>query len=293
MNGILVIDKPKEYTSHDIIAILSGILHEKHLGHTGTLDPNATGVLPICIGFSTKLIEYMESAKKTYVCTCKLGTKTDTQDIWGEVLETKESNISQDSIEKIIPQFIGEIEQIPSKYSAIRVNGRRLYSYAHSGDEVEIPSRKVTIYSLDLNTFDEDKQEFSFTVCCSRGTYVRTICNDMGDILGCGACLKELRRTSCSGYDISEAIDFEKLRKMESSEVEKLIRPIETAVSFMDRVNITEEQRKDFANGKHLKVAQGNIPMNSDCCVFCNEELSGIGLFDNPNRIKPRKVFIR
>jgi len=293
MNGILVIDKPKEYTSHDIIAILCGILHEKHLGHTGTLDPNATGVLPICIGFSTKLIEYMESAKKTYVCTCKLGTTTDTQDIWGEVLDTKDSHVTKELLESILPDFRGEIEQVPSKYSAIRVNGRRLYSYAHSGDEVEIPSRKVTIFDLVLNDFNFDNQEFSFTVTCSRGTYVRTICNDIGEKLGCGACLKELRRISCSGYDISEAVDFEQLRTMNPEEVLKLIRPIESAVTFMDRVDITEEQKIDFANGKHLKVAQGNIPMQSDTCVFCNGQLTGIGLFDNPNRIKPRKVFVR
>jgi len=170
MNGIIVIDKPKEYTSHDIIAIMTGILHEKHLGHTGTLDPNATGVLSICLGFSTKLIEYMENAKKVYVCECKLGIKTDTQDIWGEVLDTKESNITKEQLDSIIPDFIGNIEQIPSKFSAIRVNGRRLYSYAHSGDEVEIPKRKVTIYSLNIDSFDYENQSFIFTVSCSRGT---------------------------------------------------------------------------------------------------------------------------
>lgn len=293
MNGIIVIDKPKEYTSHDIVAIVRGILNERHLGHTGTLDPNATGVLPICIGSATKLIEYMDDAKKVYECTCKLGISTDTQDIWGQIIKEQESDITEEKLISVIPEFIGDIEQVPSKYSAIRINGRRLYSYAHSGEEIDIPARKVTVYSLDLLGFDYENQEFNFRVCCSRGTYVRSICNDIGEKLNVGACLKELRRVSCSGYAIDEAVDFEELRKMNPEDALGLIRPMETAVSFMDRIDISEDELKDFSDGKHLKHKQGSIALNKDICVFCNDKLVGIALFDNPNRVRPRKVFVR
>lgn len=292
MNGILVINKPMDYTSHDIVAIVRGIVGEKHLGHTGTLDPNATGVLPICLGNSTRLIEYMDSGRKSYDCVCKLGTITDTQDIWGNVLSETKSCFSLNDIEAVIPKFIGKIEQVPSKYSAIRVNGRHLYSYAHSGEEISVPARTVEVFSLVISSFDMEKQEFSMSISCSRGTYIRSICNDIGEVLGCGAVMKSLVRTSCSGYTLDDAFDFEELRKMKSEDVISLIKPMESAVSFMPRIDISPEQYTDFANGKHLKVAQKNMPFDEEFTVFCEDKLVGIGIWDNPNRVKPKKVFI-
>ncbi len=282
-----------DYTSHDVVAVVKGILGERHLGHTGTLDPNATGVLPICLGYATRLIEYMDSASKTYEAVCRLGTVTDTQDIWGTVLQTSESSVTKEELMSALEHFRGEIEQIPSKYSAIRVNGRHLYSYAHSGEEVEIPKRKVTVYSLDLLNFDGQKQEFSFRIECSRGTYVRTICHDIGALLGPGACLAALRRTSCCGFSADEAIPLEVLKNTPKEDLPSLIRSVDDAVSFMNRTDISEEQKIDFCNGKHLKQDQNELSSEKPVCVFCNNELCGIGIWDNPNRIKPVKVFHR
>ena len=294
MNGILVINKDKEYTSHDVVAIVRGLLGERHLGHTGTLDPNATGVLPICIGPCTRLIEYMDKAPKKYVASAKLGIETDTQDIWGNIVaENPYSGISREKLEETISHYIGTIEQYPPIYSAVRVKGRRLYSYAHSGESVDIPSKTVQVYDIQLLDFDEEKGEFVIEVSCGRGTFVRTICHDIGRELGFGACLCSLERTAACGFGIEDAVSLELLRTMKKEEIIDIIKPIETAVSFMNRVEIDTDQKKDFANGKHLKVFQGDMSFEDPVCVFCKDELCGVGTWDNPNRIKPVKVFVR
>ena len=294
MNGILVIDKDMDYTSHDVVAIVKGVVKEKHLGHTGTLDPNATGVLPICLGNCTRLIEYMDSAPKKYVASAKLGITTDTQDIWGSVIkETPYTVVKKEELLKVISSFIGDIEQKPPIYSAVRVKGRHLYSYAHSGETVDIPVKNVTVYSIELLSFDEDKGEFSIEVTCGRGTYVRTICHDIGEKLGPGACLTALRRTSACGFDEDDAITLDELKKLSQEEISALIHPAANAVAHMNRVDVDEEQRKDLANGKHLKVHQGQMSFDEPVCVFSGGELCGIGIWDNPNRIKPIKVFVR
>lgn len=294
MDGILVVNKPKEYTSHDAVAVVKGICKEKHLGHTGTLDPNATGVLPICFGYATRLIEYMDTAPKRYVAKAKLGIVTDSQDIWGRVLEEKAFKpVSESEILTVLPSFIGEIEQTPPVYSAIRVNGRHLYSYAHSGEAVEIPSRKVKVYNIKLLRFDEEAQEFEIDVECGRGTYIRTICSDIGNLLGPGACLTELTRVSACGFSLEDSVALDDLRNMTREDVLRLIHPAESAVSFMNRVDISKEQCIDFANGKHLKVQQREMSFCDPVCIFCEDKFCGIGVWDNPNRIKPSKVFIR
>ncbi len=282
-----------DFTSHDVVAVVKGILGERHLGHTGTLDPNATGVLPICLGYATRLIEYMDSSAKTYEAVCRLGTVTDTQDIWGTVLARYESHVTENRLLEVLQSFVGEIEQIPSKYSAIRVNGRHLYSYAHSGEEVEIPKRMVTVYKLALLHFDEEEQEFSFRIDCSRGTYVRTICHDIGAALGPGACMTALRRTSCCGFSMNEAVTLEELKNTPKDQLQKWVKPVEAAVSFMNRTDISEEQKLDFRNGKHLKQDQKGLASDKPVCVFCDNQLCGIGIWDNPDRIKPIKVFIQ
>ena len=294
MNGILVIDKEDGYTSHDVVAVIKGLIKEKHLGHTGTLDPNATGVLPVCIGPCTRLIEYMDKAPKTYVATARFGVSTDTQDIWGNtVAEKGYTHVSGEKLAETISKYIGDIEQTPSMYSAIKVKGRHLYSYARSGEKVEVPSRTVTVYGIKLLDFDEGSGVFSIEVVCGRGTYVRSICSDIGDDLGFGAVMTQLRRTSACGFSESDAISIDELKSLEYEELLEHILPAGKAVSFMNRVDIDEEQKKDFANGKHLKTQQGNMSFDEPVCVFYKDELCGIGIWDNPNRLKPEKVFVR
>ena len=294
MDGIIVLDKEMGYTSHDAVAILGGCLGIKHLGHTGTLDPNATGVLPVCIGSSTRLIEYMDKAPKVYRACAKFGLTTDTQDIWGNVISEKEySPISKETLLNAIKPFIGDIKQVPSMYSAIRVKGRHLYSYARSGEKVEIPERTVTVYSIDLVDFNEEEGVFTIDVSCGRGTYIRSICSDIGDSLGFGAVLTSLRRLSACGYSVDDAVSIEKIRTMDKEDILSLIKPAGSAVSFMNRVDIDETMLKDFSDGKHLKIRQNNMSFDDPVCVFCNGVLCGIGNWDNPNRIKPVKVFVR
>ena len=288
MTGILVVNKPMDYTSHDIIAILKGITGEKKLGHTGTLDPNATGVLPVCFGKATRLIEYMEVSSKTYVCTCRLGLSSNTDDIWGELTDNGSFDFpSQDRVEEILSSFKGEISQIPPMYSAVRVNGRRLYSYARTGDSVEVKPRKIHIYDISLSGYYPCRSEIVFSVTCSRGTYIRTICKDIGQAVGCGAVMSALVRTSTSGFDISEAIDFEELRKMSREEVLAKFLTIDRAISDMTRLNLEGKNANLFGNG--VTVIE-NGPDEEKLAIFFGNELIGIAQREN-NHLKPLKVF--
>ena len=294
MNGILVIYKDKGFTSHDVVAVVRKLIGERHLGHTGTLDPNATGVLPVCIGSCTRLIEYMDSVPKKYRAKARLGISTDTHDIWGTVLsEADHSSVSEDKLLDVIPHYVGDISQIPSVYSSVRVKGRHLYSYAHSGEEVEVPSREVKVYGIELLSFDGETGEFSLEISCGRGTYVRTILSDIGNELGCGACMTELVRTSACGYELCDCISLDELKAMPKEDIEKLLRDPVTAIGHIDKVYVSEEQLKDFANGKHLKVDQNGLPSDKPVSVMCGDVFCGIGEWDNPNRIKPVKVFVR
>ncbi|MCQ2553528.1 MAG: tRNA pseudouridine(55) synthase TruB [Clostridia bacterium] len=289
MTGILVVNKPMDYTSHDVIAILKGLTKEKKIGHTGTLDPNATGVLPVCFGKATRLIEYMEVVPKSYACTMRLGLSSDTDDIWGEV---KDNGLfafpTQEEMEKMLKSFLGDIQQIPPMYSAVCVNGRRLYSYARSGETVEVKPRKVHIYDISLTGFYPCRNEISFNITCSRGTYIRTICHDLGDMIGCGAVMSALTRTTTSGFDISEAIDFEEIRKMSAEEIASHIYTIDRAIGDMPRVMIAGKAAQMFMNGMTITL-QG--PDSPTLAVFVNEELVGIAKREK-DKLKPLKVFL-
>lgn len=288
MTGILLVNKPMDYTSHDVIAILKGITGVKKIGHTGTLDPNATGVLPVCLGKATKLIEYMEVTPKTYVCRAKLGITSDTDDIWGQLSEQEKFDFpSQEDVEKALKSFLGDIEQIPPMYSAVRVNGRRLYSYARSGETVELKPRAVRIYEIALSGYYPCQGEIVFSVKCSRGTYIRTICKDLGQILGCGAVMSGLVRSTQSGFDISESYDFEELRKMSGDEIKKLLLPIDRAIESLDKLALSQDDALKFKNGMTL-INNGQDAAN--LAVFDGDELIGIANRIK-NRLKPVKVF--
>lgn len=211
MDGILLVDKPAEWTSMDVCAHLRGVLHEKHIGHTGTLDPNATGLLVILTGKGTKAAKYAENDKKEYVARLRLGTKTDTQDIWGTVLAQNESEYSRQDVEAVLNRFRGSIMQLPPMYSAIKIRGKKLYEIARRGGDVEREPRPITIYRLEL--LDPDEQgDWGLVIECSKGTYIRTLCSDIGDALGCGGCMSALRRTRAGNFTLEEAHTLEEIR---------------------------------------------------------------------------------
>ena len=203
-NGIIIIDKPQEWTSMDVCAKLRGVLGERRIGHAGTLDPMATGVLPVFVGRATRAVEFAERGDKEYVAGLRLGLVTDTQDTSGNTLEERPAAVTAEQLREVLPRFTGDILQVPPMYSAIKINGKKLYELARKGREVERPARPVTIHSLTLEG-QAGEQEFTLRVKCSKGTYVRTLCHDIGAALGCGGCMSSLRRTMACGFDLSQA----------------------------------------------------------------------------------------
>lgn len=257
MNGILIIDKPSGFTSFDVIAVVRRLTGQRKAGHTGTLDPNATGVLPVLLGEATKTQDLILNHDKTYVAGFSLGITTDTLDIWGNVKSEQKSEISQAEIENIIPEFVGEIEQIPPMYSAVQKNGQRLYDLARRGIEIERESRKVTVYSVELISFDEESQSGSIEISCSKGTYVRTLIDDIGSRLGCGAVMTSLRRTKACGYAIEQAYTLEKIKEFaESGELLQHINSIESLFMQCGYVAVSDAQARRFQNGGALDISR-------------------------------------
>ncbi len=212
MDGILLVDKPAEWTSMDVCAHLRGVLHERHIGHTGTLDPNATGLLVVLTGKGTKAAKYAENDTKEYIARLRLGLRTDTQDIWGTVLEQNGETRTRSEIEAELPRFRGDIMQLPPMYSAIKIRGKKLYEIARRGGDVEREPRPITIHRLELIDRDENG-DWGLVVACSKGTYIRTLCADIGDALGCGGCMSALRRTRAGDFTIAEAHTLEEIRQ--------------------------------------------------------------------------------
>ncbi len=278
MNGILNLNKPAGYTSFDCVAILRRLTGERKIGHTGTLDPQATGVLPLCIGKATRLLEYMDEAPKTYVADCQLGLTTDTRDIWGTVLcdrRPETADLTRENVEEVLRTLEGEIEQKPPVFSAIKVNGKKLYEYAREGKAVEVPVRRVTVHSIRILAWNGPSEPFKMESVCSRGTYIRSICHDLGEALGCGACMSSLVRTETCGYRIEEAADLEALRGMTPEQIETLLDPLESAVSHLPRLDLTEEQAKLFLNGNPLWSEE--LPLEErNYAVFGDGGLLGI-----------------
>ena len=222
-DGILIIDKPTGWTSMDVCAKLRGILREKRIGHAGTLDPMATGVLPVFVGRATKAVQFAENGRKEYRTVLKLGTVTDTQDTTGTVLETHPVTVGADEVRAALEHFTGELLQLPPMYSALKVNGQKLYDLARQGKTVERKPRAITVYELELLE-QSAPDEFALRVVCSKGTYIRTLCHDLGQALGCGGCMAALRRTEASGFRIGETVTLEDAAR----EGEALLRPLDS-----------------------------------------------------------------
>lgn len=259
-DGILNVNKPQNMTSHDVVRDLRRILGMKKIGHTGTLDPMATGVLPICLGSATRITEYLDLDFKTYRCTMKLGLITDTQDIWGEVLECfPTEQISKEQIKSAFKGFYGSIDQKPPMYSAVRVNGKRLYEYARAGETVEVKSRKVFIRELNIEHIDLNSMEVIFTVICSKGTYIRTICQDVGFLLGTGAVMTDLVRLASGSFTLEKSIDLEQLKQMNQQEINSLILPIEYPLVHFGKAVMSPELGKKFTDGWHIGMYECRI----------------------------------
>lgn len=257
MNGILVIDKAAGFTSFDVVAVIRKISGQRKAGHTGTLDPNATGVLPILLGSATKAQDLILNHDKAYLADFRLGITTDTLDIWGKMQSETKSNVKKENILNAIPRFTGEIEQIPPMFSAVQKDGQRLYDLARKGIKVERKSRRVTVYALELVEFDENTQCGKLKVLCSKGTYIRTLIDDLGKVLGTGAVMTALRRTSACGFALDDCITIEKARALAvNGELESRIKSVESLFETCGYVCVTDAQAKRFLNGGPLDISR-------------------------------------
>ena len=258
MNGILLVDKPQDWTSHDVVAKLRGVFGERRIGHSGTLDPLATGLLVVFLGKATKAVEFSEAAEKEYLAHLRLGIETDTQDITGTVLHTSAETPDRAALEAVLPQFCGEIQQIPPMYSAIKVNGKKLYDIARRGGEVERQPRSIFIH--ELSVLGEENGEFVLRIRCSKGTYIRTLCHDIGKALGCGGVMTALRRTRVGGYDVQDAHTVAALSEMERDEAESLLLPLDSVFSDLQAVTLSCQNEAHCRNGRpfSLQLSDGS-----------------------------------
>ena len=250
MDGIVIVDKPAGWTSQDVTAKLRGVFQTRRIGHGGTLDPMATGVLPVFVGRATRGVEFFEHAEKTYETTLRLGLTTDTEDTTGTVLEEKPVCVTSADIEAVLPRFQGEIQQIPPMYSAIKINGQKLVDLARKGKEVERKPRTITVFSLVF--LGMTGNDVRLRVHCSKGTYIRTLCKDIGDALGCGGCMAQLRRISAGSYGENEAVPLSAL--VESDAPEQYLRNVDTLFSQYPAVTLTEKQALRTRNGNAFSI---------------------------------------
>lgn len=277
MTGIIPLKKGENITSFFAVNKVRRIIGEKKCGHTGTLDPNATGVLPIAVGGATRFIELLPTHKKAYKATFKTGFCTDTLDIWGTVTETSDKKVNFEEIEKAVSNFKGELVQLPPMYSAIKKDGVRLYELARQGIEVERTPRKCTVYELSVT--EVGNGEFSLFCECSAGTYIRTLISDIGEKLGCGATMTSLCRTYACGIELSECFTLEELKELgENNEIEKAVIPLEKLLSDYPEIQVTENQAKRFSNGGSLmRERLHNMGENGIYRVYGNGEFLGLG----------------
>lgn len=254
-NGILNVYKEQGYTSHDVVAKLRGILKQKKIGHTGTLDPAAEGVLPVCLGKATKVCDLLTDKDKTYQAVLHLGIITDTQDMTGEILEQRDVTISEEQVRETILGFIGEYAQVPPMYSALKVNGKKLCDLARAGKTVERKARNIRILEI---TIDQIALPLvTMTVTCSKGTYIRTLCHDIGEKLGCGGCMESLLRTRVSRFALKDSLKLSEIEKLqEARKIEQVLMPVDAVFMQYPCVSIQEEQEKILRNGNPFRVRE-------------------------------------
>lgn len=300
MNGVIIIYKEKDFTSHDVVAKMRGILKTRQIGHTGTLDPQAEGVLPVCIGNATKLCDLLTDKEKTYETVLQLGVITDTLDMTGTIKETREVAVTECQIREVIETFKGEQEQIPPMYSALKVNGKKLYEYARAGIEIERQPRKIVISKLEILSIDIPY--VTFRVTCSKGTYIRSLCDDIGSALGCGGAMKELTRTKVSSFSIEQAIRLCELEQIVKNEAtDSIIIPTDKIFTNVNRVIVPLSQERFLFNGNTLPletewICMDNVSLDQKkwYLVYDSEgRFQAIYQFDQEKQhYKPYKMFL-
>ena len=278
-NGIIIVDKPAGWTSMDVCAKLRGMFHEKRVGHAGTLDPMATGVLPVFIGRATRAVQYATESDKEYIAGLKLGVVTNTQDATGEILEERPADVTRAQLRAVLETFHGRIEQVPPMYSAIKINGKKLYELARKGKEVERKPRPVTIHTLELlEDAPPEGSDYLLRVVCSKGTYVRTLCHDIGQALGCGGCMSSLRRVKAAGFTLADSVALEAVQQaVNRGEGESLLMPVDAYFArngWKASVTVRPAAEKRLRSGAYVS-APG---VETDCRVYSESgEFLGLG----------------
>lgn len=295
-NGIINIYKEKGFTSHDVVAKMRGICKQKKIGHTGTLDPDAEGVLPVCLGSGTKLCDMLTDKDKEYVAELLLGVETDTQDITGEILRECEPVMDETVVREAVMSFLGEYMQVPPMYSALKVNGKKLYELARAGKEVERQARPVNIHEIEI--LDMQLPVVKIRVACSKGTYIRTLCADIGNKLGCGGTMKSLLRTKVGIFEVREAITLAELEQIRDSiGIESKLYTVDSVFSELEALHVAEEFCKLLDNGNSFYVNQTiekkKYSENQWIRVYGNGRFYGIYAYEQEkHRYKPVKMFL-
>ena len=297
MDGIINLFKPRGFTSHDAVSKMRKILGMKKIGHTGTLDPNATGVLPLCIGKGTRISEYLLNVDKEYVAELTLGMATDTQDIDGNVTNCSSKKVSKLDIYNAFESFIGEIDQIPPMYSALKKNGKKLYELAREGKTIERPSRKVNIYDLRIYNIIDNKKVI-FYVKCSRGTYVRTLCHDIGKILGTFGHMSYLIRIGVGNFNLEDSYSFDYIKSLDNDKLKSIICPIDKSIGHMDSLVVEDRFYNGLINGNIIPFANDIFSLSQTdkpARVYCKNTFIGVGRIifrNNIPSLKMDKVFV-
>ena len=297
INGVINVYKEAGFTSHDVVAKLRGILKQKKIGHTGTLDPDATGVLPVCLGTATKLCDMLTDKNKTYEAVMLLGKQTDTQDISGEVINEATVTVDEEAVREAVMSFVGEYDQVPPMYSALKVNGKKLYELAREGVTVERKARKVQILSVDIKSVDMDNNTVTMEVECSKGTYIRTLCEDIGNKLGCYGCMKALKRIRVSSFGISDAKTLDEIANINSSgKLDDILVRVDSVFGDCKAINTPAKADVYLYNGNKLDIrnfecrfkAGEKVRIYDSKDVFC-------GLYEYieaEKMLKPVKMFL-
>ncbi len=296
-NGIINIYKEKGFTSHDVVAKMRGICKQKKIGHTGTLDPDAEGVLPVCLGSGTKLCDMLTDKDKEYVAELLLGVETDTQDITGQILRECEPVMDEAAVRDAVMSFCGEYMQVPPMYSALKVNGKKLYELARAGKEIERQPRPVNIHEIEI--LEMQLPVVKFRVACSKGTYIRTLCADIGEKLGCGGTMKSLLRTKVGIFELPEAITLAELEQIRDTiGIESKLYAVDSVFADLETLHVAEEHCKLLDNGNAFYANQTlekkKYPENQWIRVYGKEKFYGIYAYDQErHRYKPVKMFLQ
>jgi len=290
ISGVLLLDKPLGFSSNQALQKIKWLLQAAKAGHTGTLDPLATGLLPLCFGEATKFAHYLTDADKTYIATIKLGVTTNTGDAEGTVLSNQAVNITQSQFEQACQKFVGEISQVPPMYSALKHEGKALYEYARAGVEIERKARNVTIHSIEQNSFAYDVA--NITVTCSKGTYIRTLAEDIGALLGCGAHLIGLRRTATAEYSITDAITLEQFEAMTVDQRESALLPVDSAIQHLPALTLDTDCTYYLLQGQSVwrggVIPQGLLRLYSE-----QDDFLGLGELQDDGKIAPKRLIVK